>query len=90
MEVLQYLIWQLNCLKMSEVESSEPIMRSNTRRRVEASQLMENHPNSIPVILERGFKSSLPILERNQLLVPKHLTFTEFHNKIRCKLSLAK
>lgn len=48
-------------------------------------------PNSVPIVIQRDSRSSLPLSLQNQLfLVPRTLSATEFSSMIRKKVNLAK
>ena len=57
-------------------------------RREEASRILSQHPERIPVIVEQSPKSVLPPLDKTKYLVPRDLTVGQFAYVIRKRIKL--
>ena len=51
-------------------------------------RMLERYPDRIPVIVERGGTSLLPLIDKNKFLVPTDLTAYHFNYIIRKRMSL--
>ena len=58
------------------------------QRSREALNIMGKYPNSLPIIVQNGPSSTLPLIDKNKFLVPKDITFGEFVYVIRKRLKL--
>ncbi len=51
--------------------------------------MTENHPNKVPVIVERAPSSNVPEIDKNKYLVPGDLTIAQFLALIRKRIKLS-
>lgn len=63
---------------------------TRTEERVEQfKKVTENHPNKVPVIVERAPSSNVPEIDKNKYLVPGDLTIAQFLALIRKRIKLS-
>jgi GABA(A) receptor-associated protein len=67
-----------------------PFKTANTfeSRFEESRRIREKFPGRIPVIVERGSKSSVPCIDKQKFLVPGDLSVSQFIFVIRKRLNL--
>lgn len=58
------------------------------KRRSESSRVLKKYPDRIPVIVENGKSSCLPMLDKRKYLVPDDMTLGQFMYIIRKRLTL--
>ncbi|CEM09644.1 unnamed protein product [Vitrella brassicaformis CCMP3155] len=59
---------------MASYKEKEPF----EKRCQESARILEKYPNRIPVIVEKGKRTSLPQISKTKFLVPKEMTIAEF------------
>jgi GABA(A) receptor-associated protein len=60
-----------------------------SQRLNESTKIKSKFPGRIPVIIERGARSSIPEIDKNKFLVPSDLTIGQFIFIIRKRLTLS-
>ncbi|KAL6143889.1 hypothetical protein ACLB2K_054584 [Fragaria x ananassa] len=58
------------------------------KREAEAARIREQHPDRVPVIVEKAEKSDVPDIEKNKYLVPADITVGQLVFVIRKKIKL--
>lgn len=60
---------------------------THDQRLKEAAKIMKEHPDKVPVVIEKGSQNNLPELKLKKFLVRKDLTVGQLILKLRTKLS---
>jgi GABA(A) receptor-associated protein len=58
------------------------------KRQLEASRILQKHPNRLPCIVEMSEQSMLPVLDRHKYLVPNTITVGQFLFTVRERLKV--
>mgnify|MGYP003991162905 CR=1 FL=1 len=58
------------------------------KRRADSQSVITKYPERIPIIVQRGDKSELPVIDKSKYLVPRDMTMSQFSFVIRKRIKL--